>query len=128
TPSEARGAANAAPPEPAAPGIETSSIRGPSAAITFGEPVVTPSRSAYGVQLAAGPSLDAMRLSWTVLRERHGAVLAALTPRVVAPRGEGPYRLVAGPLPTRAEADKVCADLGVGRQGCFATSFMGEPL
>jgi len=113
------------------PDIETGSIGAESPTITFGEPVVTPSRSsAYGVQLAAGPSLEAVRLSWNTLLERHGAELSALQPHVVPPRadGTGSYRLVAGPLPTRADADKLCNTLGVGRQGCFATSFLGQPL
>ena len=42
--------------------------------------------------------------------------------------GTGPYRLVAGPLPSRADADKVCTDMGVGRNGCFSTTYIGEPL
>jgi hypothetical protein len=102
-----------------------------SSAISFGEPVVTPSKAAtYGVQLAAGPSLDALRQSWSVLLERHTTALGPLQPHVVAPRadGTGSYRLVAGPLPSKADADKLCAKLGVGRQGCFATPFVGQPL
>jgi hypothetical protein len=81
------------------------------------------------VQLAAGPSLDALKLSWSLLAERHGAILATLQPRFVPPRNEGgPYRLVAGPLPSKADADKVCADMGVGRTACFSTTFIGQPL
>jgi hypothetical protein len=121
---------------PSLPGttLETGSIAQPAPAITFGEPQVTPAvaavpRSPYAVQLAAGPSLDALRVSWGLLVERHGSALASLKPRVVAPRAEGgPYRLVAGPLTSKAEADKVCADMGVGKQGCFSTTFVGEPL
>jgi hypothetical protein len=48
----------------------------------------------------------------------------------VPPRadGTGHFRLVAGPLPTRADAERLCTELGVGRQGCFATTFVGQPL
>jgi hypothetical protein len=47
----------------------------------------------------------------------------------VAPRSTGgPYRLVAGPLPSKADADKVCTEMAVGRSGCFSTTFVGEPL
>ena len=124
--------------------IETGSIA--SVPITFGDavvtttsnPVVTPTAiappapatpSRFAVQLAAGPSLDALRLQWSLLAERHGAALASLTPHVVAPRNTGgPYRLLAGPLPNRAEADKICTEMGVGNKGCFTTSFIGEPL
>jgi hypothetical protein len=123
--------------------IETGSIA--SAPIMFGDavvittsgPVVTttaiapapaaPSR--FAVQLAAGPSLDALRLQWSLRAERHGAALASLTPHVVAPRNTGgPYRLLAGPLPNKAEADKICTEMGVGNKGCFTTQFIGEPL
>ena len=109
--------------------LATGSIASPP--IAFGAPVVTPSPPPpYAVQLAAGPSLEAIRQSWSQLRERHAASLAALEPHVVPPRadGTGHFRLVAGPLPTRAEAERLCTELGVGRQGCFATTFVGQPL
>jgi hypothetical protein len=133
------------PPNEAAPApIETGSIA--QAPIVFGDAVVTaapnsivtttsvapptpaaPSR--YAVQLGAGPSLDALRLTWSLLAERHGAALASLQPHFVAPRSTGgPYRLVAGPLPSKADADKVCTEMAVGRSGCFSTTFVGEPL
>jgi SPOR domain len=108
--------------------IETGSIVAPPA-ITFGEPEVTPVQQAFAVQLAAGPSLDALRLSWGLLLERHGAALTSLQPRFVAPRAEGgTYRLVAGPLLSKADADKVCAAMAVGKQGCFSTTYIGDPL
>ena len=109
--------------------LATGSIGSPP--ITFGAPVVTPSPAPpYAVQLAAGPSLEAIRQSWSQLRERHAASLAALEPHFVPPRadGTGHFRLVAGPLPTRADAERLCTELGVGRQGCFATTFVGQPL
>jgi hypothetical protein len=112
------------PPVP----LETGSI-GPKEEITFGEPVVTRTGPiAFAVQLAAGPSLQGLRQSWGQLRERHGS-LAALEPRVVPPRSDGgPYRLLAGPFPSRAEADRVCAEMGVGRNGCYVTTYIGTPL
>ena len=110
------------------PKLETGSIPAAPPAITFGEPEVTPVRQ-YSVQLGAGPSLDALRMSWRALRDQHGDALAPLQPRYVAPRnGNGPYRLVAGPLTSKAEADKVCADMGLGRDTCFATTALGQPL
>lgn len=126
------------PPPPAGvvvstPPIETGSIAQPAPVIAFGEPVVTPAKQqaaqAFGVQLGASPSLDGLKLTWGLLVEKHGATLASLQPRYIAPKAEGgPYRLLAGPLPTRAEADKVCADMGVGRNSCFSTTFVGQPL
>ena len=120
----------AAEPPAAPPKLETGSIPAAPPAITFGEPEVTPVRQqTYTVQLGAGPSLDALRMSWLALRDQHGDALASLQPRYVAPRnGNGPYRLVAGPLTSKADADKVCADMGLGRDTCFATTALGQPL
>ena len=54
-------------------------------------------------------------MSWLALRDQHGDALGSLQPRFVPPRnGNGPYRLVAGPLPSKADADKVCAEMGLG--------------
>ena len=116
------------PPHGGAP-IETGSIP-PKAEIVFGEPVVTRGGAPeMAVQLAAGPSLQAVRQSWELLAERHGGTLASLQPRVVAPRGEGGvYRLLAGPLPTKADAQRICSQLGVGSKACFATRYAGVPL
>ena len=102
-----------------------------SAPITFGTPVVTPAKggnTTYAVQIGAGNSLDALRNSWTQLSNKHAA-LHGLQPRVVSPKAEGgKYRLMAGPFPSKAEAERVCTDMGVGRTGCFSTTFTGEPL
>lgn len=112
------------PPVP----LETGSISSKEA-ITFGEPVVTRAGPIpFAVQLAAGPSLQGLKQSWGQLRERHGA-LSALEPRIVAPRSDGgPYRLLAGPFATKADADKVCTEMGVGRNGCYVTTYIGAPL
>lgn len=112
------------PPAPPAP------APGASPAITFGAPVVTPTKSSttYAVQIGAGSSVDALRNSWNQLSNKHAA-LQGLEPRVVAPKAEGgKYRLMAGPFPSKSEAERVCADMGVGRTGCFSTTFGGEPL
>jgi sporulation related protein len=119
----------AADPPAAPPKLETGSIPASPPAITFGEPEVTPVRQAYTVQLGSGPSLDALRMSWLALRDQHGDALGSLQPRFVAPRnGNGSYRLVAGPLTSKADADKVCAEMGLGRDACFATTALGQPF
>jgi hypothetical protein len=125
-------------PKTAAPGasktdgtaapIETGSIRR-QPPIHFGEPVVMPTREIYAVQLASAPSLESLRLSWSLLLERHGADLAALQPRYVAPRAAGgTYRLVAGPLASAAEAERICVELQAQRSSCLSTQFVGDPL
>lgn len=120
----------AAPTPDAAPKIETGSIA-PSAAdpIVFGAPVVTRTTSSFAVQLGASPSLESLKTQWGQLLAQHGDVLAALEPRYVPPRAAGgSYRLMAGPLPTRADADKICAGMGVSRNQCFSTTFIGQRL
>jgi cell division septation protein DedD len=102
----------------------------PKAEIVFGEPVVTPAgQTQFAVQLAAASSLQALKQSWGELAERHGDALGSLRPRVAAPRSEGGfYRLLAGPVPTKADAERICSQLGVGPKACFATAYTGSPL
>jgi hypothetical protein len=112
--------------------IETGSISPKEDAkeeIVFGEAVVTRGGREFAVQLGAAPSLTALKQSWGQLAERHAGALANLKPRVVSPRGEGGiYRLIAGPLPTKADAERVCSELRVGPKACFATPYAGAPL
>jgi hypothetical protein len=119
------------PPSPPPP-IETGSIVSKTSkdAIVFGEAIVTPAtRKDFAVQLAAGPSLQVLRESWGRLIERHSRSLAALKPRVIAPRSDGGiYRLLAGPVPSKAAADRICAELGGGPKACFVTAYAGSPL
>jgi cell division septation protein DedD len=97
--------------------------------IVFGEPVVTKGGQEFAVQLAAAPSLNALKQSWGQLSERHAGALGSLRARVVAPRGEGGiYRLVVGPLPTKADAERVCSELQIGPKACFPTPFAGSPF
>jgi hypothetical protein len=98
--------------------------------IVFGEAVVTRAvQEEFAVQLAAGPSVKMLRKSWGRLVARHGGSLGALKPRVVAPLTEGgPYRLLAGPVPTRADAARICAELGTGPNSCLPTAYGGAPL
>jgi hypothetical protein len=115
-------------PAAAQPKLETGSIPASPSNITFGEPQVTPAQP-YSVQLASGPSLDALRMSWLALRDQHGNALGSLQPRYVPPRGGASiYRLVVGPLASKADADKVCADMGLAHNDCFATTLLGKPL
>ena len=97
--------------------------------IVFGEAVVTRGGREFAVQLAAAATLNALKQSWGQLAERHAGALGHLRPRVIAPRGEGgAYRLIAGPLATRADAERVCSELGAGPKACFPTPYSGAPL
>lgn len=123
----------------AEPRVETGSITPPAPAktqgfapvVTFGTPVVTPAKSGnatFAVQIGAGNSREALRHSWNQLAGKHAA-LQGLEPRILAPKTDGgKFRLMAGPFASRADADKVCGEMGVGRNGCFSTVFGGQPL
>ncbi|AHB50185.1 hypothetical protein W911_10300 [Hyphomicrobium nitrativorans NL23] len=125
--------------------VETGSVSAPATGagseITFGAPVVkqaaTPpsdpppgTRNMIGVQIATGPSVDSLRLSWTLLSERHADSFRALAPRYVA-SGSGPnesYDLIVGPMPTVDEARRLCEDLSLKATPCRVSQFTGDAL
>jgi hypothetical protein len=122
----------------AAAPIETGSIvptpkvtvSAPRQEIVFGAPVVTRADAPeLAVQLAASPSVQALKQSWGELSERHAEALSTLQPRVVPPRGKGRnYRLIAGPVATKVDAARICSQLGAGAHACFVTPYAGAPL
>ena len=81
------------------------------------------------MQLAAGPSLEALRAELEPPARAPRQRARHLQPRFVPPRTDGgPYRLLGGPFQSKAEADKACTDMGVTRKSCFATAYIGQPL
>ena len=99
--------------------------------VAFGPAQVKPAASEAGgprgIQIATGPSVDALRISWMVLSERHKEILSRFEPRFVPASGAG-YRLIAGPIENTAAANKVCGDLRARRVTCGVSAFGGEPL
>lgn len=116
-----------APQQPATR-IETGSVA--AAPVTFGAPVVThQSEGNVGVRLTAGPSVDALRLSWSLMSERYSSVLAGLQPRYVTDGAPAaPYALLAGPLRSSQEAQSVCGSLIAKGIPCSVDSFKGNAL
>ncbi len=112
-------------------GIETGSIAPgkPAAPVAFGPAVVTPANKLLGVQIATGTSVDALRLSWSLLADRH-TDLKNLQPRYTTggkPDGEM-FDLIAGPIKSQAEARKVCKSLQAKGVGCKIGNFEGNAL
>jgi len=107
-----------------------------TAPVAFGAPTVRPAQTDEGadgvaLRLSSAPSISSLRLSWRVLRERHGSILSGLNPRFrTVP--DGPtgvtYQLVAGPIASRTEADQVCTILRAQDVGCAIDAFAGDPL
>ena len=110
----------AATPAAAKP-IETGSIEPPKAA--------APAKPApVGVLLATGPSVDALRLSWSIINDRHGAAVKDLHPRYVVngKADERTYGLVAGPLETVADAKAMCKTMTENGIACEVSQYRGN--
>ncbi|KAB2940270.1 MAG: hypothetical protein K8F92_15755 [Hyphomicrobium sp.] len=115
-------AAAATAAKPATPtAIETGSIEHKKAA-------APPKPTPVGVLLATGPSLDSLRLSWTILNDRHAATVKSLQPRYVVSgkADERTYGLVAGPLETIADAKAVCKTMTDNGIPCEVSQFRGN--
>lgn len=100
-------------------------------AITFGPPTVTPASEAFAVLLDAGPSLDALRLRWSVLNDRYRGALHGLEPRYVESGSAAApsYELLAGPIASLEEASRICAQLQARGVACsVGGQFAGEAL
>jgi len=81
-----------------------------------------------GVLLATGPSLDALRLSWTILNDRAADAVRMLHPRYVVSGkdNERTYGLIAGPLETVADAKAVCKTMSERGMACEVSQFRGN--
>lgn len=102
------------------------------AAIAFGPATVTVSGGGgpMALQLGSAPSLDALRLNWAMLSERHRSVLDGLDARYQSAGTDGTptYRLLAGPVANAEEAKRLCAVLRAKRVACGTGSFSGNAL
>lgn len=102
----------------------------PGDAISFGPAVVKPAAKPIGVQISSGASVDSLRLSWSVLADRHGDTLKNLQARYVesgdpaAPN----FDLIAGPIKTKSEAARVCKALAAKNIPCKIGDFAGDAL
>ncbi len=83
-----------------------------------------------GLQIGTAPSVDALRLNWLALSDRHGESLKNLQARYVIGHDEtgDVYKLIAGPLKNTAEAKRVCEVLAGDGVPCAVGSFNGNAL
>ena len=107
---------------PAPPAAHAATAFGPGAI-----KAATPAAPA-GLEIASGPSLDALRLNWSLLADRHAAQLKSLEARYLSAAEGQPYRLLAGPIGTSDEAKRVCAQLQAKQVPCRVTGFGGNAL
>lgn len=101
-----------------------------ASAIDFGPAVVKPAPKPMGIKISSGASIDALRLSWSLLAERHGDTLKNLQPRYTAGGdAQNPsFELIAGPLKSTADAKKACKALAAKNVPCQVGAFAGETL
>lgn len=123
--------------------IETGSLSAPatapaakvppaSAPVAFGPAVVTRNKAgepAVGVRLSSGPSVDALRLSWSLMSERYGSELGSLEPRYIAGgNSAAPYALIAGPVGDKTQAKALCQSLQQKGIPCSVDDYKGNAL
>lgn len=96
----------------------------------FGTTEVKPKQATVGLQLGASSSLDMARLNWSILADQNQE-LRSLQPRVSKSDARGaadPYNLIAGPVGTREEAQRLCGALEQRGVSCKVGSFGGDAL
>ncbi len=114
-------------------GIETGSIQRPARPTTV--PPAVKSKTAakslpVGVILATGPSLDTLRLNWSILTDRHPDAIRNLHPRYVV-TGKAPkrtYGLIAGPVASTADAESLCKVMESRGLPCTVGIYRGKAL
>lgn len=129
---EARAPAPAQPPQPPERAEQKQ-----AAATVFGAPKVIAAApkapviaGPVGLQLATGPTTDALRLTWLRISSGHKEALQDLEARYVEVKiATGvTYRLVAGPVGSTEEGNRMCSELKGKKVSCAVTSYTGQPL
>ncbi len=98
--------------------------------IDFANTIVQPATVPVGIQLSSGASIDSLRLSWSLLADRHAGTLQKLQPRYVA-RGDmdnPTYDLIAGPIKSKNDAERLCKALSAKNVPCAVSDYIGAAL
>jgi hypothetical protein len=108
----------------------TKSKSAKSDVISFGAPVVKRELKPIGIQIASDSSLDALRLSWLQISEHQGSKLKKLSARYTTngDPANPSYSLIAGPVKSKAEANRICKDLKAQDTPCSIGDFTGNEL
>ena len=125
------GAATVTPQNVTAPSISTPNFEAPSVRFEIPRAAETVASGvpATAVVVSAATSLAGLRASWDQLSRNHPALLGTLEPRYDAMGSDGgPYRLLAGPLSDRVEADRLCSELRANGVSCGVGEFVGKSL
>jgi hypothetical protein len=91
-----------------------------------------PTRTAYGVDIGSGLTIQALRTRWVAIRSAHPEVLDGLEPilsvREIPRANHVELRLVAGPLPDAGAAAQLCASLTPLGLFCQPAMYDGQHL
>jgi len=121
----------ASPPKPAKKKPEKVAKAPASKPIETGSIKKTPPKPAQaGVLLATGPTIDTLRLNWSILTDRHADTVGSLQPRyVVSGTGDNrTYSLVAGPLASGQKAKELCTIMAAKGLACQVSDYRGNSL
>lgn len=99
-------------------------------AISFGPAVVKVAAKPFGVQISSGTSVDSLKLSWSLLADRHADALKNLQARYVESGDPAApsFDLIAGPIKSKADAARVCKSLAAKNIPCKVGDFVGDAL
>jgi outer membrane murein-binding lipoprotein Lpp len=79
-----------------------------------------------GLELVTGPSVDALRLNWSFLGDRHGAALKSLEARYAASTQGGAFKLLAGPVASAEDGARLCEQFRAKGTPCRVGPFTGQ--
>lgn len=95
---------------------------------TTGTPTIKLRKTAAplaALSLSQATSVTGLRASWLLLTTRHRNSFANYRPRYTKDTATGLYRLIAGPIDNRTEADRVCTTLRAQGVSCGVTNYTG---
>jgi hypothetical protein len=108
--------------------VVTGSIAKPAKAQPKAKAAAKP--AAVGLLLATGPSVDSLRLNWSILTDRHGDSVKSLEPRYIVSgkADQRVYSLLAGPVASTAQAKSLCQAMAQKGLACQVSVFRGNAL
>lgn len=95
---------------------------------TFGVPKITQRQTVSALSLSTAQSVTGLRASWLLLTSRHPDTFGRFQPRYISDQANGTYRLLAGPISSHAEADRICTELRAQSVSCGVTAYIGSAL
>ena len=110
------------------PALETGSIEHARRKVAG---AAKPRQGAVGVLLATGPSVDALRLNWTILTDRHGDAVKNLQPALHGDRHRptiAVYGLVAGSGCIGRAGQGLCQTMEQKGLACEVSAYRGNAL